>query len=121
MEKKTEKHARESLLYLKNASKFVDAGNVEKASEFLWGSMAQALKAVAASKGIYLRNHRQIWSYAEGLAKELEDNTIYAAFVQANFLHTNFYECELEMKDVRRMAEEIKVAVGKLLKLISES
>ena len=117
---KVEKYASQSLRYLKNASKFIDAGNSDKASEFLWGSMAEALKALALSKGILLKNHRQIWNYVESLTKELEDKSIYDAFVHANFLHTNFYEAELELKDVRRLAEDVRVAVVKLLNLISQ-
>ena len=116
--RKAEKYSSQSLHYLKNASQSIDAGNSDKASEFLWGSMAQALKAVAASKEIFLRNHGQIWNYTETLAKEIEDKSIYDAFLHANFLHTNFYESELELKDVRRIAEDIRVAVGKLLNLV---
>ena len=110
-------YASQSLRYLKNASKFIDSGNSDKASEFLWGSMAEALKAAAASRGIHLKNHRQIWNYVESLTKELEDKSIYDAFLQANLLHTNFYESELELKDICRMAEDIKVAVDKLVRL----
>ena len=117
---KVEKYASQSLHYLKNASKYIDAGNSEKASEFLWGSMAEAMKALALSRGILLKNHRKIWDYAENLPKELGDKSIYDAFLHANFLHTNFYESELELKDVRRMAEDIRMAVGKLLSLIPE-
>ena len=115
---KAETYASRSLRYLKNASKFIDAGNSDKSSEFLWGSMAQALKALASSKGISLRTHRQIWNYVETLTKELEDKSIYDAFLHANFLHTNFYEAELELKDVRRVAEDIRMTVDKLLILI---
>ena len=115
---KVEKYASQSLRYLQNASKSIDDGNSDKASEFLWGSMAQALKAVAANNGIFLRGHRQIWNYAESLTKELEDKSIYSAFLHANSLHTNFYESELELKDVRMMAEGVRIAVDKLLSLI---
>jgi len=117
---KVKKYAVQSQHYLLNASKFIDAGDSEKASEFLWGSLAEALKAVALSRGIPLKKHREIWNYVESLPKELEDKSIYDAFLHANFLHTNFYESELELKDVRRMAEDIRVAVGKLLRLIPQ-
>ncbi len=117
---KAEKYASQSLRYLQNASKFIDDGNSDKASEFLWGSMAQALKAVGANNGILLRGHRQIWNYAEALTKEMKDKSIYDAFLHANSLHTNFYESELELKDVRRMAEDIRIAVGTLLNLIGK-
>ena len=115
---KLEKYAGQSRHYLLNASKFIDAGDSEKASEFLWGSLAEALKALALSKGIYLRKHHQIWNYAETLTKELEDKSIYDTFLHANTLHINFYESDLELRDVRRMAEDVKTTVGKLLRLI---
>ena len=115
---KVEKYAGQSLHYLRNASNFIDAGDSEKASEFLWGSMAQALKALALSKGIRLQKHWEIWSYVESLTKELEDKSIYDVFLHADSLHKNFYELELEMKDVRRMAEDVKMTVGKLLSYI---
>ena len=115
---KVEKYAAQSLHYLKNASKFIDTDDSAKASEFLWGSMAQALKALALSKGILLEKHWQIWDYVDSLTKELEDRTIYDVFLHADSLHKNFYELELEMKDVLRMAEDVKMTVGKLLSLI---
>ncbi|MFC2016290.1 PaREP1 family protein [Chloroflexota bacterium] len=119
-EAKVKKYAGQSRHYLLDASKFIDSGDSEKASEFLWGSMAQALKAVAASNDIHLGNHRRIWDYAESLTKELEDKSIYDAFIQANYLHTNFYESELELKNVRRIAEDIRIAIGRLLSLVPE-
>ena len=115
---KVEKYAGQSLHYLRNASKFIDDGDSAKASEFLWGSLAEALKALALSKGIRLEKHREIWNYVESLTKEREDKNIYDVFLHANSLHKNFYEFELELKDVRRIAEDIRIAVAKLLGLI---
>ena len=113
-----EKHRAQSRHYLENAYKFIDAGDVEKASEFLWGSMAQAIKAVAPIKGIPLKKHRQLWDYAESLAKELGDDSIFDSFFHANSLHSNFYECELELKDVIRVAQEVSSTVNELLELL---
>ena len=115
-----EKHKAQSVHYLENAYKFIDAGDSEKASEFLWGSMAQAIKAVAATKGVTLKSHRLLWDYAESLSKELEDKSIFDSFFHANSLHSNFYECELELKDVIRVADDVRMTVGKLLQLISQ-
>lgn len=117
---KVEKYAGQSRHYLLNASKFIDAGDSEKASEFLWGSMAQAIKAVVAAKGVTFRKHRLLWEYAETLAKELKDKSIYDSFVHAYSLHSNFYESDLELRDVRRVAEDVRMTVGKLLQLISQ-
>ena len=47
----------QSIHYLENVYNSLDAGDAEKAGEFLWGSLAEALKAVAANEG---RNSRTI-------------------------------------------------------------
>ena len=65
-----EKYKPQSIHYLENAFKFIKVGNPEKAGEFLWGSMAQALKAVAASRGRELNTHQEIGSLSIGLAYE---------------------------------------------------
>jgi uncharacterized protein (UPF0332 family) len=104
--------------YLDNAFRFIAEGDVAKASEFLWGSMAEAVKAVAAMKGISLRSHRAIWDYANDMAKELDDPSVFNAFRAAHSLHSNFYETELRVEDVAREAEVIRHTVGKLLGLI---
>ncbi len=118
VEAKVKKYAGQSRHYLLNASKFIDAGDSEKASEFLWGSLAEVIKAVALSKGFQLKKHGEIWTYVENLTKELEDKSIYNAFRHAHDLHINFYESDIELRGVRRMAADIKIVQGKLLQLI---
>lgn len=113
-----EKYAAQSIHYLENALESIQAGEVEKASEFLWGSLAQALKAVAASKEIELRTHWNITDYAKDLAKQQGDKSIYDVFGHASYLHSNFYEAKLRMEDVQIYAEEIRDMVRKLLDLI---
>lgn len=115
-----EKYKSQSVHFLENAFRFIEAKEIEKASEFLWGSMAEAIKAIAISKGFFLKSHRQLWDYAEGLAKELQDESIFNAFRHANSLHSNFYESTLELKDVLRVAEDVRATVGKLLRLLPQ-
>jgi hypothetical protein len=115
-----EKYKDQSIHYLENAFKSINAGDVEKASEFLWGSMAEAVKAVAAIKGVKLKGHRLLRDYAERLSKELGDNSIFDHFLHAESLHSNFYECELELRDVIRVAEEVRSTVLKLFSYIPE-
>lgn len=114
------KYRAQSAHYLENAFIAIEAGNSEKASEFLWGSMAQALKAVAASKEIQIRSHKQLRDYAVELAKALQDDDIRHAFNNAQSLHSNFYESGLILEDVVIGAENVKATVAKLLKLIPE-
>lgn len=114
------RHKAQSLHYFENALKFIDKGDAEKASELLWGSMSQALKAVAAAKAIQLRTHRQIRDFAFGVTKTLSDENIWNAFEKAQSLHSNFYECGLLLEDVQIATKSIKAAVDKLLKLIPQ-
>ena len=117
---RAEKHKAQSIHYWGNALHFIDAGDAEKASEFLWGSVTQALKAVAASNDIQLKSHNLLRSYAIALTKQLKDESIKDVFDLAQSLHSNFYETGLLMEDVAMAAEKVKVVVDKLLRLISE-
>ena len=117
---KVEKYAVQSQKYLRNASKSIDAGDSDKASEFLWGSMAEALKAVALSKGKELNNHWNIGDYAKKLAKQIGDESILDVYGTASYLHSNFYEAGLSLEEVQTYAERIRATVGKLLSFIYE-
>jgi NAD(P)-dependent dehydrogenase (short-subunit alcohol dehydrogenase family) len=84
--------------------------------------MASAVKAVAAMKGQTLRVHRELRDYARALAKELSDDSLSAAYRDAEGMHSNFYEGDLTSEDVRRVLNNIRRAVGRLLNLVpSES
>jgi uncharacterized protein (UPF0332 family) len=104
--------------YLQNSYASLEQNEVEKAGEFLWGSMAQAIKAVAASKNIELRSHAAIWEYARGLSKDLEDPALFDAFRNADSLHRNFYESGLTREIVLTSGERIRYAVGMLMDMI---
>ncbi len=118
VKKTTKKYRAQSSLYFENALKSIEAGELEKASEFLWGSMAQALKSVAAIKERQLKSHKAIRDYAIELSRDLKDNTIWHAFNKAQSLHTNFYESGLTKEDILIGVEDVKPAVAALLKLI---
>ena len=120
IKKKVEKYKQQSIHYLENATIALNGGNVEKASEFLWGSMAEALKAVAASEGRALTSHSSIRKYARELAKYLGDASIWDVFGSANYLHSNFYEAGLSADEVYVYLSRIKEIVGKLINLIPE-
>jgi len=116
--KEVEKHKAQSIHYLENAFHFIEAGDAEKASEFLWGSMAQAIKAVASSRGIQLKSHWKLREYTIELARARQDVDIKNTFDKAQSLHSNFYETGLLMEDVAMSAENVRATVAKLLSLI---
>ncbi len=114
----SEKYKVQSIHYLENAFVSMEAGHPEKAGEFLWGSMAQAIKAVAASKEMLLESHGELRNFARELAKEQKDDSIFKVFRDAESLHKNFYEFGFELEDVRISAQDVREGVAKLLKLI---
>jgi len=118
--KRIKRYRTQSVHYFENALKFIELGDAEKASEFLWGSMAQALKAVAASRDTRLKSHKDIRDYAFEIARVLPDESIRHAFNSAQSMHSNFYESGLLLEDIVVAAEDVKVAVAKLLSRIPE-
>ena len=114
-----EKYKTQSIHYFENALTSIQAGDAEKAGEFLWGSMAEALKAVAASEGKELNTHGEIRKYATELAKKHNDVSIWDVYGIANSLHGNFYEAGLSLEEVQTHAERIRTTVVKLFRLIS--
>ncbi len=114
------KHKSQSNHYYENAMHYIDTGDAEKASEFLWGSMSQALKAIAANKKRQaLKSENNIRSFAMDLTQELNNTDIWLAFTSAQSLHSNFYETGLLLDDVRIGAEIIKKVTSELLSHIS--
>ena len=118
MQERLGQYKAQAIHYLENAFATLQEGDVEKAGEFLWGSLAQALKGVAARKEQLLRNHKEIRTYARAVSLELQDPTVETAFAIADRLHSNFYEAFLDIEDLAVDAERIREAVSMLLGLL---
>ena len=104
--------------YMHNALEYLNAGELEKSSEFLWGSMAQAVKAVAAVREITLPTHGAIWDFARQLCQELGDSVLFDAFRDANRLHGNFYEAGLTREMILDSEARVRQGVAKLIGMI---
>ena len=87
-------------------------------SPFLWGNMAQAIKAVAAANEVVLRSHAAIWKYRREVAAELGYPELFDALPEANSIHSNFYESGLSRDLVVGAGERIRQAVGTLLAIL---
>lgn len=116
---KAKKYAEQSIHYFSNALESFKSNEYEKAGELLWGSVAQIIKAVAASKGKTLKKHTVLWTFVENLTEELKDRSIYDTFAQANHLHSNFYEVELPPEHISRQIDQIKALIYKMLGLLN--
>jgi len=90
--------------YLREADEALTKENFSQASEKLWGAAAEAVKAVAAVKGIELRGHRDLWEFVTELDKGRPEWDLLNLFQAANSLHMNFYENWLTPEAVARGA-----------------
>lgn len=70
----------QSIRYLGNAFRAIEAKDAGKAGEFIWGSMAEALKALALSRGIDIERHAQIEQYSRAIAKQLKGHQHWGRF-----------------------------------------
>ena len=116
-----QRYRTQSLRYLENAWRFLKEGEADKAGEFLWGSMAEAIMAAAAGKDVKLVNHRQVLHYGRSIAKEHQDERLLHALHTANSLHGNFYEVSLGPEDMWPQAEEVRATLDRLLGLLPTS
>jgi hypothetical protein len=104
--------------YLANALLALQNTEAGKAGELLWGSVAEALHAVAASKNALVESHRDLKNFAIQLARDLNDQTIQNDFIVAESLHHNFYDVKQETQDIGITVPAIQNLVKKLLDLL---
>ena len=69
---------------------------------------------VAAKRGLKLEQHGGLWVFINMLAKESGDNDLVGFFGEANALHRNFYENEMEKESVEIILEDIEKLIAKL-------
>lgn len=99
---------------LEQARAELAAGDVRQASEKGWGAAAQAVKAVAESRGWEHRNHGALFRVASRLATETDDENIHRWLHTASSLHVNFYENWLDPDAVSVGLNDIDQLVRRL-------
>ncbi|MDF2954937.1 PaREP1 family protein [Candidatus Alkanophaga liquidiphilum] len=105
--------------YLTNAEKFAGRGEFRKASELLWGAIAQEVKAVAARAGKRLGRHKGLRNFVKTLSKEVENPELYKSFLFLETLHVNFYDEVIEPSDFEVYAKEAYQFMRKLEEIAS--
>jgi HEPN domain-containing protein len=101
--------------YLREAEELIEKKDYPQASEKLWGSFVEAVKAVASERGIKLGTHRSIAEFVAELDKEYPDLKLREVFRHAKSLHINFYEDHLPEDYVIESKQIISKAVEQLL------
>ena len=104
--------------YLKDADELLAKKDYIQASEKLWGAAALMVKSVAASRGITILSHGDLFSFVRKLGEEENKPELRRLFSVANTLHQNFYENWLNEEVVKEYAEDVKQFVAELKKLI---
>ncbi|MDT7863112.1 MAG: PaREP1 family protein [Vulcanisaeta sp.] len=113
-----ELYVRLSEKYLRDAEEFLAKGDYVQASEKLWGAASFMVKAVAASRGVLISSHGELFSYVRSLGEEEGNPELRRLFSVASTLHQNFYENWLSGDVVKDYAEDVKQLIGELRKLV---
>jgi hypothetical protein len=112
---RAQRYADQSVLYVLNAGKAFAEREYEKAGEFLWGGMADALKAHAATNHRQIKRHWDIGDYAIELSKSMPEPDLYNVFFKVQSLHSNFYEADLKPAVVEGILRDATPMIGKIL------
>lgn len=100
--------------YLEQAEALLAAGDYPQASEKFWGAVAEAVKAVAATRRWRHSSHRDLREVISRLYQESGDAELPRLFSVAEALHANFYENYIAAEVVKAHAEDARRLVEKL-------
>lgn len=78
--------------YFSNAQDMIKKGEIRKASEMLWGAIAQEIKFLASLRSVQLRSHKNIKEFVKQIAKEERNEKIYETLLELESLHRYFYD-----------------------------
>jgi hypothetical protein len=85
-----------------------------QAGEKLWGTAAEAVKAIAARVGKPIRTHADLWNFVLSLDKENPRLELRRLFAVADHPHSNFYEDEIPFDAVQGIADDVREFIAKL-------
>ena len=105
-------------IYWNQANELLQKGEWTKASELAWGSVVEAIHALAESKGTKIKNHGALRNFIRAVAQQLQDERINELFKKAETFHANFYHEFLDESDVKDMfpyIQEFLEKIGNLL------
>jgi len=116
-ETRTDQYLRLNRKYLEEGEELFKKGDYAQASEKFWGAAAEAIKAVAADRGVSLGTHRSLGEFVVELNRERPEWGLVEGFHIANSLHTNFYDDWLPPEMVETGAQRVRDLIEKLRSL----
>jgi len=97
-----------------NFNEAITKGDIEKASELLWGIFSCYMNALRVLRtGKPARRHGEIIEVGLDLAKVMGDEKLEKAVKLAEKCHSNFYHSFLDLEDIKECYEVIMYAVRK--------
>ena len=112
---------KQSINLLQGAMQQIKQGHWTRSEDLLWGSLTQAVKGVALSRGEQLDNEEEIRDYATRLGHEQRDRRLREAFTQLS----NFGESVERLREARfrvdriiPMLEDVSSAIERLWELV---
>ncbi len=113
-----ELYRRQSDIFLREAKKYLEDGNLYQASEKGWGAAAQAVKAVAEQRGWDHKHHNLIAEAISNLHDETRDTDLVTLYNAANSLHSNFYEDRMSQAVVALNLAQVELLLSKLARFL---
>ena len=107
-------YRKQSRIFLEEAKRFLEEGNLYQASEKGWGAAAQMVKAVAEERGWNHTNHELLFDVVSKIHAETNDPEYATTYSAANSLHGNFYEGRMSQALVGLYLAQVELLVGKL-------
>ena len=104
---------------LAKARQELAAGDLQQASEKLWGAAAFAVKAVAEKRRWFSEADWKLRRAAEVLSDELDDPNIIRCYVHARDAHFNFYRHEYGAKTLGMAIDSAAELAAALLPTLS--
>ncbi len=116
-----DRYRKQSINLLQGAMQQIKQGHWTRSEDLLWGSLTQAVKGVALSRGEQLDNEEEIRDYATRLGHEQRDRRLREAFTQLS----NFGESVERLREARfrvdriiPMLEDVSSAIERLWELV---
>lgn len=90
---KSFKYEQKAKEYMSNAQKLLGERKLTKAGEFLWGAIAELVKAISVLSGRPPISHKEVIDAGKHMALQLNDKEMFKLLDRsAQALHANFYE-----------------------------
>ena len=106
--------------YMDNALEALGKDEPGKAGEMLWGSIAQAVHAVDAWRGVVIEDHRGLMNFARRIGAEIDDPYFPNNFQSARSLHHNCYIPVETVAEVEALLPGIRRAIAQILALLPD-